>query len=426
MALWDAPRRRLLLARDRLGVRPLFYTEHDGRLLFGSEIKSLLAYPGVRCELDPVALQQVFTCWSPVTPRSAFRDVWQIPPGHYALAEDGAIALRQWWAPDFTPEPPGARSVSDYEEELEALLVDAARIRLRADVPVGAYLSGGLDSSLTTALIRKHTGNRLETFSVAFENPQFDESAFQQRMAGFLGTEHHVVRCADADIGEVFPAVIWHTETPILRTAPAPLFLLSRLVHRHGLKVVVTGEGADEVLAGYDIFKEAAIRRFWARQPDSQVRPLLLQKLYPDIAALSTAGDAYLTAFFRRGLTETTAPEYSHALRWSNTGRLQRFLAEPAVPGDVANSVTRVAAGGLRRVAAAGASAISGDDGLSVAIPALVAGRPRGDGEFSGGSVSLPGLPRRGVRKPVAARIETARADREVAAAARRQPSVAT
>jgi asparagine synthase (glutamine-hydrolysing) len=166
-------------------------------------------------------------------------------------------------------------------------------------------------------------------------------------MAGFLGTEHHVVRCADADIGEVFPAVIWHTETPILRTAPAPLFLLSRLVHRHGLKVVVTGEGADEVLAGYDIFKESAIRRFWARQPDSQVRPLLLQKLYPDIAALSTAGDAYLTAFFRRGLTETTAPEYSHALRWSNTGRLQRFLAEPAMPGDVANSVTRALPAGF-------------------------------------------------------------------------------
>ena len=196
-----------------------------------------------------------------------------MPPGHYcwhaSLWPAGVraehIAVEPYWSLDFSAEPAGRRSADDYPEELESLLIDATRIRLRADVPVGAYLSGGLDSSLTTAIVRNYTDSRLDTFSIAFENPEFDESHFQHRMADYLGTQHHVVQCSHADIGRVFPDVIWHTETPILRTAPAPLFLLSKLVNDHGLKVVLTGEGADEFLAGYDIFKEMKIRRFWAR-----------------------------------------------------------------------------------------------------------------------------------------------------------------
>jgi asparagine synthase (glutamine-hydrolysing) len=141
-------------------------------------------------------------------------------------------------------------------------------------------------------------------------------------MADALGTRHHVVRCDTTDIADVFPDVIWHTETPVLRAAPAPMYLLSRLVRDHGLKVVLTGEGADEILAGYNIFKEMKVRRFWARDPGSELRPQLLARLYPYIPDL--AGNAYLTAFFRKGLEETASPFYSHALRWSSTGRLQR------------------------------------------------------------------------------------------------------
>ena len=166
-----------------------------------------------------------------------------------------------------------ARAEQDYLEEFRALLIDAVRIRLRADVPVGAYLSGGLDSSTIAAVVRRFTDRHLETFSISFDDPQFDESGFQRQMAQALGTEHHVVHATHADIGRVFPDVVWHTETPIMRTAPAPMFLLSRLVRQRGYKVVLTGEGADEFLAGYDIFKEAKMRRFWARQPESKWRP---------------------------------------------------------------------------------------------------------------------------------------------------------
>jgi asparagine synthase (glutamine-hydrolysing) len=328
IALWDARRQRMLLARDRLGIRPIFYTIQDGRLVFGSEIKSILAYPGVQAAIDPASLAQVFTFWSTLAPRTIFQGIEEVPPAHYLLVEDGVVKVERYWSLDFTADPVANRSVEEYQEEFESLLIDASRIRLRADVPVGAYLSGGLDSSLTTAVIRNYTDSRLETFSIAFENPEYDESQFQYRMADFLGTEHRVVHCTHADIGRVFPDVIWHTETPILRTAPAPLFLLSKLVNDHGLKVVLTGEGADEFLGGYDIFKEMKIRRFWARNPESEYRPLLLRRLYPDIASLGNTSSAYLAAFFKRDLTNTASPYYSHALRWDNTSRARRFLLD--------------------------------------------------------------------------------------------------
>src|SRR5207253_5337848 len=135
-----------------------------------------------------------------------------------------------------------------------------------------------------------------------FDDEKFAESQFQQQMAAHLGTDHHVVRATHEDIGEAFPDVIWHTEVPIMRTAPVPMFLLSKLVRETGFKVVLTGEGADEFLAGYDIFKEAKVRQFWARQANSKLRPLLLKKLYPDIGGLGKTNWEMLAAFFGEGL----------------------------------------------------------------------------------------------------------------------------
>jgi asparagine synthase (glutamine-hydrolysing) len=329
IAIWDARERTLLLARDRMGIRPLFYTTNGGLLIFSSEMKSILAHPNVVAEIDPTSLDQIFTFWSTLSPRTIFRQINDIPPGHYLLARGGKHAIHAYWTLDFAPEVNIRPKSEDqaYQEEFERLLIDSTRIRLRADVPVGAYLSGGLDSSTTTAIIRNYTNNRLDTFSIAFEDPAFDESRFQQQMASVLGTNHRVTYCTYADIGRVFPDVIWHTETPILRTSPAPLFLLSKLVQDHNLKVVLTGEGADEIMAGYNIFKEMQVRRFWAKDPDSQMRPLLLQRLYPYISDLGSGSGAYLAAFFKKGLSDTDSPFYSHAIRWGNTARIRRFLA---------------------------------------------------------------------------------------------------
>ncbi len=216
-------------------------------------------------------------------------------------------------------------------EELQSLLHDATRIRLRADVPVGAYLSGGLDSTYVTALVKRFFNNRLCTFSVSFTDGRFDEAPHQERAVEALGTEHRSIRCTERDIGECFPRVIWHAEVPILRTAPAPLYRLSRLVRESDFKVVLTGEGSDEIFAGYDIFKEDRIRRFWARRPESTLRPQLLRKLYPDIFPSGEARThAFLGQFFSKGLSEVCSPTYSHRVRWENTAQIHAFLS-PAV-----------------------------------------------------------------------------------------------
>ncbi|WP_088889153.1 asparagine synthase (glutamine-hydrolyzing) [Leptolyngbya ohadii] len=329
IALWDSRNRRLFLARDRLGVRPLFYTVCDGQLIFGSEIKALLTHSQVFAEIDPTVLAQVFTFWSVQPPNTIFKDILTLPPGHYLVAQNGKLTIAPYWQPDFSTVADPSRSERDYLEEFEQLLIDATLIRLRADVPVGAYLSGGLDSSTTAAMIRQYTQNSLDTFSIAFSDPEFDESEFQRRMADLLGTDHQVVYCTHEEIGAVFPDVIWHTETPLLRTAPAPMFLLSRRVQNHRLKVVITGEGADEFLGGYDIFKETVIRHFWSKNPDSDWRPLLLRRLYPEISRLGNS-EAFLIQFFKKQLTETEMPFYSHLMRWSNGARLQRLLQHPS------------------------------------------------------------------------------------------------
>ncbi|MDY7039818.1 MAG: asparagine synthase (glutamine-hydrolyzing) [Chloroflexota bacterium] len=328
IAIWDKRRRELFLARDRVGIRPLYYTVADGSLIFGSEIKALLATGRVHAEIDPVSLDQVFTFWSTLTPRTVFRDIFEVPPGHYALARDGNLTVHRYWRLGFPPAgEEDSRPETDIAAELRELLVDAARIRLRADVPVGAYLSGGLDSSTITALIRNYTSNYLQTFSIAFSDPNFDERKYQERMVDFLHTDHRRVECNHYDVGRVFQEVIWHTESPILRTSPAPMFLLSQLVRDNNIKVVLTGEGADEFMGGYNIFKEAKVRRFWARQPESKLRPMLLRRLYHYVPQLSAGGGSYLEAFFRRDLTDTTDPVYSHQIRWRNTARLKRLFS---------------------------------------------------------------------------------------------------
>ena len=329
-AIWDARKEQLFLARDRLGIRPLYWTSQGGFLSFASELKSLFVDPRLSAELDPVALDQVFTYWSPLAPRTAFRGIQTLPPGH-RLVIDGKRRQRieRYWGLQFPAAGAERRDDADTcAEQLRDLLVDAARLRLRADVPVGAYLSGGLDSSAITAFVRQHFVNHLETFSIGFEDEAFDESVFQQQMAQHLGTKHHFITCTHEEIGQAFPDVIWHTEVPILRTAPVPLFLLSKLVQDVGFKVVLTGEGADEILCGYNIFKETKIRRFWARQPESTWRPALLRKLYAYVGNLGQADDSYLRKFFGQGLEDVDSPSYSHDIRWNNTSRCKRMFSD--------------------------------------------------------------------------------------------------
>jgi asparagine synthase (glutamine-hydrolysing) len=327
-AIWDAREQKLFLSRDRYGVRPLFYTILGDDFIFASEIKALLANPTVKREIDLLGLDQIFTFWVTVAPRTAFKDILQLPPGHSLALQEGRVAIRQYWAPEYVSEEeltldsPGQKA-----EELLALMEDATRIRLRSDVPVGAYLSGGIDSTFTTALITRFAQERLRTFSVAFEDSTFDESSYQREASDFLHTKHSEIRCSAEDIGTIFPDVVWHTEQPITRTAPAPLYLLSRLVRESGFKVVLTGEGADEILGGYDIFKESKIRRFWGKDISSRFRPLLLRRLYPYMENIQRQPEAYLRAFFHVTHEDLGNPFFSHLPRWELTAHLKMFFS---------------------------------------------------------------------------------------------------
>lgn len=326
-AIWDKNKKELFIARDRLGIRPVFYAKTQDRFYFASEIKAIFATGAVDREIDPVGLDQIFTLWCTVPPQTAFKGVYELPPGYYLTIKNGEIFKRQYWDVQFSEEC-STLSFEDAMEELKKLLIDATRLQLRADVPVGAYLSGGLDSSVTTALIRNFSSSRLQTFSVAFEDENYDESIFQNEMSRALGTEHHEIRCTYDDISLNFPEVIWHTEKPVLRTAPVPLFILSKLVRDNNFKVVLTGEGADEVLGGYDIFKETKIREFCARYPNSQSRPMLLKRLYPYLPAFKVQSQAYKEAFFNGGLSDTSDEFFSHRLRWQTTSRTKVFFSK--------------------------------------------------------------------------------------------------
>ncbi len=324
-AIWDRDLQKLFLSRDRLGIRPLYYTQADNSFLFASEIKSLFAHPAVTRELDPHGLDQLLTCWAPIAPTTLFRGVSELPPGHNLELAGDRWQESCYWQLDYATAGTAA-PVQQWSDELRELLTDATRLRLRADVPVGAYLSGGLDSSITTALAQQFTGDRLKTFSVTFDDDEFDESTYQQAVVRSLNVEHSVLHCDYDDIARVFPAVVWHAEKPMLRTAPAPLQLLAQLVHNSGFKVVLTGEGADELFGGYDIFKEAKVRRFFAAQPDSSMRAALFERLYPYLPNIQSQSVAMRRAFFKARPEDLASPFFSHLPRWSVTSQLKRFL----------------------------------------------------------------------------------------------------
>jgi len=327
-AIWDIANRKLFASRDRVGVRPFFYTKIDNRFLFASEIKALLECDEVKRELDLTALDQIFTLWVTLPPRTAFRNIWQLPAGHCLRVENGELRIWQYWSHQYDPNPATAANEDRTAEELLSLLTDATRLRLRSDVPVGTYLSGGLDSTLTTSLTRQVAGDRLRSFGVSFEDAEFDERPYQSEAASFLNVEHTDICCSYANIAEAFPEVIRHTEQPLLRTAPAPLYLLSNRVRQDGFKVVLTGEGADEIFGGYDIFKEAKIRRFWSDSPNSLRRPMLLKRLYPYMENVQRQPAAYLQHFFRVEATDLSNPFFSHLPRWELTSKLKMFFTD--------------------------------------------------------------------------------------------------
>jgi asparagine synthase (glutamine-hydrolysing) len=321
-ALYDRNTETVFIARDRFGVRPLFYAQRKGALYFGSEIKAILASGEVEATLDRRGLDETFTFWAARPPRTPFAGIASLEPGTYGILKDGALWLHRYYELDY---PEAATEPDDVIERLDEIMLRSVGMRLRADVPVGAYVSGGIDSSITASLAASASPHTLRTFSITFDDPRFDESDFQREVAEDVGSMHAIAAITTGSIAQSFPEVLWHTETPLLRTAPVPMYHLAKLTREHGIKVVLTGEGADELFLGYDLFKEVSVRRFCLRQPASVGRQRLLDRLYPELMGQGRGGEFWRRFFLDAGTPSD--PLFSHLPRFLLSARAKEFYS---------------------------------------------------------------------------------------------------
>jgi asparagine synthase (glutamine-hydrolysing) len=248
-AIWEKRRRRLFLARDHMGIKPLYYHAGPHGIVFASEIKSILASGEVAARCNVEAVPEYFAFRQVAGERTLFRDIQSLLPGHCMVVEDGTTAIRQYWSP-LGPAPQPGWSLDAAAEELDALLTDAVTMQMMSDVPLGTFCSGGIDSSLVTAICARAAGRSIDTYSVGFHEAAYDETSYARRVSGQYGTNHHELRLSNDEFAERLPRMIWHNDEPLNFANSVLIAALSELAKRR-VTVVLTGEGADELFAGY-------------------------------------------------------------------------------------------------------------------------------------------------------------------------------
>ena len=251
VAIWDGARHRLVLARDRIGQKPLYYSLRDGRLVFGSELKALAEIDGVCTDIDPGAIDDFMTYQYIPPPGTIWKGVRQLPPGHVAIFENDRLKIERYW--DFDPNRQRAIGKNEACEQLTELLTDSIRLRMRSDVPLGSFLSGGIDSSLITAIAQQQSDNPIRTFSIGFPVADFDETAYAAQVAQHLGTEHQRFEVNPSGV-EIIDKLVWHYDQPFADSSAVPTWYLSELTRRQ-VTVALSGDGGDELFAGYDRYR---------------------------------------------------------------------------------------------------------------------------------------------------------------------------
>ncbi len=257
-AIWDSPRRRLLLARDRMGIKPLYWALANSRLIFGSEIKAILESGLVTADANEAAVPELLATRYLSGPETLFKGIYRLLPGHVLTFERGVVTTRQWWDIPLGRASEDAAPMGDAEavEGFRARLEDAVRSRLMADVPLGMFLSGGLDSSAIAALMATMIDRPLETFSVAFRQRAFSELDYARQVARSIHAHSHEIVIGEAEFFGALPRLVWHEDEPLAHPSSVPLYFVSKLAREH-VKVVLTGEGSDELLAGYGKYPRA-------------------------------------------------------------------------------------------------------------------------------------------------------------------------
>jgi asparagine synthase (glutamine-hydrolysing) len=308
--LFDSVRNRLFGARDQFGIAPLFYATVGREFVFASEIKAILAHPGVERRVNLTGLDQVLSLPGLVSPRTMFAGIDSLPPGHCITVDERGVRTASFWDLIFPTESEGhePRSQSSYEEEIEHCLVESVRRRLQADVPVGAYLSGGLDSSLVTSIMQANVADPVQTFSITFDQQLIDERQFQRIVARDLRSRHHEIELDVNGIESRLRTVVWHAECPLKETYNTASLALSAGARAHGVPVVLSGEGADELFAGYLGYRFDAFRRNRGAPETTSAKEAELR--------FRVFGDA--TVFYEKNLTDIAAEKqtlYSPALK---------------------------------------------------------------------------------------------------------------
>jgi asparagine synthase (glutamine-hydrolysing) len=278
--LWDMHQRKLLLVRDRLGIKPLFYYVDDEKFLFASEIKAILRYPKVNRALDESAIYDYLSLNYVPAPKTPFAHVRALRPGHWLMLQDGHVKEEPYW--DLCcPHPNQPRSEREYIEDITGLIQDAVRRRLVADVPVGGFLSGGLDSSAILYFMKQAGHGSLKTFNVGFPEKTYDESSYARLMAQHVGTKHYETCCKPADFKDLLETIAWHADNLTADISMVPMYLLARLA-RQEVTVVLSGDGGDEVFGGYLTYQADQLANYYRRLP-TWLRRYLVQ---PIVAAL--------------------------------------------------------------------------------------------------------------------------------------------
>ena len=275
-AIWDSPRKRLLLARDRAGKKPLYYTRVNGNLLFASEIKSLLCYPGVKRQVDLQALGDFLSVRYVPGPATLFANIYKVQPGHWLLCENDTIHEECYW--DFTFGKTEHRPLEEYIQGIRQHVQRAVEERMMADVPLGALLSGGVDSSIVVGTMSQLTSQPVKTFAVGFDVPGYSELPYARIVAEHFGTEHHELLVKCSDLSDYWPLLTWHRDEPVSESSDLGVYLISRLARQH-VKVVLSGEGGDELFAGYPKYIVDWLARYYHLLPtpirDQVITPLL-------------------------------------------------------------------------------------------------------------------------------------------------------
>jgi asparagine synthase (glutamine-hydrolysing) len=326
--IWDDRRKRLFLARDRIGKKPLFYRHESRRLLFGSELKALLQCPGAPRELDPASLDLYLTYQYVPHPHCILKGYNKLPPAHWAIYEEGRLETRRYWSPPFSrnqaeethsdgtngrPASTQRWTADEWKAELRSTMTEAVRLRMRSDVPLGTFLSGGIDSTIVSGLMQQLSPQPIHTFSIGFPVKQFDETSYARQAAEFLGTRHHE-QIVEPRALAILPKLIWHYDEPFADSSAIPMMYLAEMTRRE-VTVALSGDGGDEMFCGYDRYRAVGVAQRIDRLP-RWMKTILSASLWQRIPA-SVEQKSYRRRL-KRLLAELGKPPERRYLRWIN------------------------------------------------------------------------------------------------------------